>query len=174
VSAERLRGLVIGAVVVAAIALGMSFVALKRPFTTAGEAQVLVRKISGLLLERERILSELVCESDANTQQDCLEFYLVQIRKDGAALHASQRRGLSRLAANQVAMLALAEAYEPMAKREEYASGLNELREYVLAWNERWNALFEVFMAGGNLPPGHSPFPTTFADALLAERAGLE
>jgi hypothetical protein len=124
------------------------------------------------LFERDRLLAELARQPGWNAEQDPLQTYLALIRRDGAAAHVPMRRSLSQLATNQVSLLALAEAFEPQARGKGYASALQALRGYVLGWNQRWNELFEVFMAGGNLASEQSPFPKVFADALRAEGAG--
>jgi hypothetical protein len=171
VAAERFKGIALAALAAAAIALGVSSVAIHRSSQSMEQGRVLVQRINGLLAEHSRLLVELARQPQQSESGDLLADYLANIRRDGAAMHVSTRRGLSRLAANQLSLLALADAYEPLARGIRYPDALRDLRAHVQAWNERWNALFEVFMAGGNLGEQQTPFPQSFADAMRAEGA---
>jgi hypothetical protein len=154
--------LVIAAFALAALAL--SVLALLRAQETRAQGTGLRQRIHQLVLEHQRLESELTHEPFAETGASPLEAYLARIRRDGAARHVEMRHRLTALAENNVALLTLAEAYEPFAGDEGYAAPLRALRSYVITWNERWNGLFEIFMAGGNLASGELPFPKQFAE----------
>jgi hypothetical protein len=171
VGAERVKGFAIAAIVAAAIALGVSFAALHRASRSEVRGQELVQRISGLLAERERLLGEFERQPGRTPLQDPLVDYLALIRRDGASMHAPMHRTLSHLAVNQLSLLTLADVFEPLARKKGYPGALRELRGYVFSWNDRWNGLFEIFMAGGNLAPQPGPFPQSFAEALRAEGA---
>ena len=170
-SAERFKGIAIVALIVGAIALGVSLVALRGFAGSKAPRRALVHQMQGLVAERDRLMKEVSGQPGGESGQDTLEIYLELIRKDGAAAHVPLRRTLSALSANQVSMLALADAYEPFARTPGYAGALRALRAYVLSWNLRWDGVFEVFMAGGNVGKQQAPFPDSFADALAAEGA---
>ena len=87
----------------------------------------------------------------------------------GIPQHSEMRRRLAALAEDNAELLALAEAYESSAKSDAYAAQLRELRTYVITWNDRWNRLFETFMAGGNLAGGEPPFPPQFAEVIKSD-----
>lgn len=64
---------------------------------------------------------------------------------------------------------ALAEAYEPAARADSYPNQLRALRVYVITWNDRWNGLFETYMAGGNLAGREPAFPVGFLASVNAQ-----
>lgn len=124
----------------------------------------LERQIQLRIAEHQRLESILAKDLEAGTGP--LDSYLARIRRDGVPQHAATHRQLAALAQLNAELLALAEAYEPVARRADYASRLRELRGYVIGWNERWNGIFETFMAGGNLAGSEPPFPARYGEGV--------
>ena len=156
-------------VVIAAVAfaaMSLSVLALLYARQTTMQGGELRQRISQLVAEHQRLEGELTREPFVDAGASPLEAYLARIRRDGAARHVDMRRRLAALAENNAALLALADAYEPFAGNNDYAGQLHALRSYVITWNERWNTLFEIFMAGGNLAAGEQPFPKQFSDSI--------
>ena len=48
-----------------------------------------------------------------------------------------------------------------------------QFSDYANTMRDRWQTVFEVFMAGGNLPAANPAPPPAFEEAVRAELAGL-
>ena len=123
----------------------------------------LTQQIAMRLAEHERLQAALVQDGAGEAP---LAVYLARIRRDGVPQHAAMHRQLAALAQLNAELLVLAEAYEPLARQSDYGSRLRELRTYVITWNDRWNGIFETFMAGGNLAGGEPSLPRRFTEAF--------
>lgn len=138
--------------------------------SSSGDARTqLQQHMSRLIADHKRLEAELAHEPFADAGMPPMEAYLARIRRDGVPQHSEMRRRLAALAEDNAELLALAEAYESSAKSDAYAAQLRELRTYVITWNDRWNRLFETFMAGGNLAGGEPPFPPQFAEVIKSD-----
>lgn len=148
---------------VALVAALVSYAVAQKAGSSAELRSQVRQQILQLVAEHQRLEKELASEPFAEAGKHPLETYLARIRKDGLPAHSEMRRRLASLAEDNTALLALAEAYEPVARSEAYSAQLKQLRTYVITWNDRWNGVFETFMAGGNLAGGEPEFPAGIA-----------
>jgi hypothetical protein len=158
---------------VASIAVAVAFAMLVYVLSShhsSGDLRAHVQQqMSRLVADHRRLEAELAHEPFLDAGKGPMEAYLARIRRDGVPQHSEMRRKLAAIAEDNAELLALAEAYESAAKSEAWPDQLRALRTYVITWNERWNGLFETFMAGGNLAGGEPPFPPQFAEVLKSE-----
>ena len=98
-----------------------------------------------------------------------LAAYLSSIRKDGLPKHAEERIGIDALNRDQMAIVALLDAYAPLAHNEDFKRQAGNYRAYALAFNDHWVSVMEYFMAGGSYPAGELRLPEGFEQALQAE-----
>ena len=164
-------GLLVVALVVAALALGLAFYERSqlqeaRSRVVTGELQPIAR----LLQENQEILKELQSEPFAEKDSGILESYLAKIRRDGVPKHADMKQKLDTLAENNTAIVTLLKAYSPQAKMWGFVVEADNFRNYASAWRDRWNSVMELFMAGGNYAAAGVPFPARFEAVVEAEK----
>ena len=133
-----------------------------------------LQPIAALLEADRKIFNDLKTEGMLGSDADLLETYLASIRKDGAAKHATTTHAIDALANNNIAIVTLLERYVPRARTPAFQAAAGQFRDYATEFRDRWQSVFETFMAGGNLPAASAAFPTSFAAALAAERSALE
>jgi hypothetical protein len=170
VNQKSVLGLLIVAVVVAALALGLVFYERSqlqevRSRVVAGELQ----PIAMLLKENQALIKELQTEPFAEKDSGILESYLAKIRRDGVPKHADMKQKLDRLAENNTAIVTLIKAYAPQARMWAFEVEGDHFRNYASAWRDRWNSVMEIFMAGGNYAAAGVPLSAGFAAAVEAE-----
>jgi hypothetical protein len=170
VNQKSVLGLLVVAVVVAALALGLVFYESSqlqevRTRIVAGELQ----PIATLLKENQSILKELQAEPFTEKDPGILESYLAKIRRDGVPKHADMKQKLDALAENNTAIVTLIKAYAPQARMWAFEVEGDHFRNYASAWRDRWNSVMEIFMAGGNYAAAGVPFPANFQEAVEAE-----
>jgi hypothetical protein len=130
-----------------------------------------LRPMATLLNQDQQVVSELQEAPFIENGSDILESYLTKIRRDGVAKHANMKQLLDQLAENNVAIVTLIKVYAPLAKTANFTSEADKFRNYASAWNDRWNSVMEIFMAGGNYPVTGIPFPAGFPATIEAEIA---
>jgi hypothetical protein len=130
-----------------------------------------LQPIAMLLEEDQALIKELQTEPFTEPNSGILESYLAKIRRDGVPKHADMKQKLDALAENNTAIVTLIKAYAPQAKTAGFVSEGDKFRNYAPAWRDRWNAVMELFMAGGNYAAAGVPFPDGFSAAVEAEIA---
>jgi hypothetical protein len=157
------------ALLVALLALTASYYALEAARSRLGSD--MLATMAALLKEDEGIITELQSAPYVENDNGVLESYLVKIRRDGVAKTAPMKQRLDQLAENNTALVTLTTAYSPRARTAAFASEANKFRNYAVAWRDRWNAVMELFMAGGNYPASGPALPKEFASAVQMEIA---
>jgi hypothetical protein len=133
-----------------------------------------LKPLAALLGEDQQVLQALQGDSALEKQSGILASYLAKIRADGVAKHADMKQRLDRLAENNSAIIALIDVYTPHARSAAFSAESERFVRYAIAWRDRWNAVMELFMAGGNYPVAGVPFPTGFPTAVDAEIAAAK
>ena len=133
-----------------------------------------LQPMAALLEEDRRILSDLKVEGLADSDSVLLDTYLARIRADSVPKHATTTHAIDALANNNTAIVTLLERYVPRARTPAFQAAAGQFRDYATEFRDRWQSVFETFMAGGNLPAAGTAFPPSFAAALAAERSALE
>ena len=133
----------------------------------------MLQPIATLLQEDQAILQELQAESSGAKDPGILQSYLFMLRRDGVVKTAHMRQRLNKLAENNTALITLITAYRPNAKTTAFALEANKFREYALVWRDRWNAVTELFMSGGDYPAAIDGIPNGFAAAVQVEIAAV-
>lgn len=140
-------------------------------------SQVVARElqpIAALLNEDQALINELQAEPFTEKDSGILESYLAKIRRDGVAKNAQMKQRLDQLAENNTAIVTLIKAYAPRAKTPAFTIEADKFRDYASAWRDRWNAVMELFMAGGNYAVSGIPFPKEFPERVQAELAAVQ
>jgi len=127
--------------------------------------------IAGLLQENEALRGKLKADPLMDKDAGILESYLVTIRRDGVAKHATTKQCLDELAENNTAIVTLIKSYAPQARTSAFTREAEKFRKYAIAWRDRWNSVMELFMAGGTYPAAAPPFPHDFIEAVRVEIA---
>lgn len=153
----------------AASALAVSVYALRGTAHSSLNRQTVLQSMTSRLQERDALMEKVRSLIEVQPGQELLSEYLAVIRRDGLSAHTDLRRQLDTLAGNTAALATLVELYSPYAATEEYRAESGHYLEYAHSWRDRWNAVFEIFMAGGNLPASQREFPQQFAAAIRKE-----
>jgi hypothetical protein len=130
-----------------------------------------LRPIAMLLNENQALIHELRSEPLTEKESGLLASYLATIRRDGVAQHADMKQKLDTLAENNTAIVTLIKAYAPHTITPAFSAEADKFRNYASAWRDRWNSVFELFMAGGNYAVSGIQFPERFPEAVQAEIA---
>ena len=133
-----------------------------------------LQPIASLLDEDRKILNDLKTEGLGDSDSVVLENYLARIRGDSVPKHAELKQRIDALVNNNTAIVTLLARYAPRARTSAFRAGAETFRDYASRFRDRWQSVFEIFMAGGHLPAAGPAFPTAFADALAAERAAAQ
>jgi hypothetical protein len=105
----------------------------------------------------------LTAPTDPDSDAGVLESYLSEIRKNGVSRHAKMAQQIDTVVNNNAAVVALSAAYSTHAKTEGFRLSTGKFRDYADNFRDRWQSVFEIFMAGGNLPSAGAPYPADFA-----------
>jgi secreted Zn-dependent insulinase-like peptidase len=126
-----------------------------------------LRPIAALIDENLKTLDSL--KKDGISESEILANYLQQIRKDGVPKNSGFKQRIDSLVNNNSAIVTLISKYEPHAHTPEFRAAADKFRDYAAAYRDRWQSVFEIFMAGGNLPAESKPFPAELADVVSRE-----
>ena len=130
-----------------------------------------LQPIASFLEEDRKILNDLKAQGLGDTDSVLLETYLARIRADNVPKHAVLKQHIDALVNNNTAVVTLLARYAPRARTSAFRAGAEKFRDYASRFRDRWQSVFEIFMAGGHLPAAGPVFPTDFADALAVETA---
>jgi hypothetical protein len=130
-----------------------------------------LQPIAALTEENRKILETLKSEGLADSEGALLGSYLARIRKDGVPVNSGMKQRIDTLVNNNTVIVALLSKYAPHAKTPAFRAAAEQYRNYAFSFRDRWQSLFEVFMAGGNLPALGPAFPSGFSASLNQEMA---
>jgi hypothetical protein len=108
-----------------------------------------LQPIAALLKDDRRILADLDRQGAGNSDAVLLENYLVQVRKDGVPQHSGLKLQIDQLVTNNVAIVTLLDRYSARARTSAFKAGALRFRRYATTFHDRWQSIFEIFMAGG-------------------------
>jgi hypothetical protein len=133
------------------------------------EVDSALRPVSALLDDNARLLEWLRRSEGVDADSAILNGYLALVRKDGVPKHSDLKQAIDRLVTNDTTIVALLQHYTAGGASAQFRLAANQYTEYAVGIRDRWQAVFEVFMAGGNLPAVSNPPPADFKAALHAE-----
>ena len=128
-----------------------------------------LQPVAALLVENRKIIHSLQSEGYADSESSILESYLARIRKDGVPKYSAMKRNIDTLVNNNTAIMALLSKYTARARTSGFSAGADRYRDYSSALRDRWQSVFEIFMAGGNLPQAGPTMPAGMEEALKKE-----
>lgn len=131
-----------------------------------------LQEISGLLADNAKLVDELRQVEGAVAEGAILSTYLDLIRKDGVPRHSATKRSIDRLVDNNTVIVALTRHYLEQDASATFRAAASQYIDYAAALRDRSQAVFEIFMAGGNLPAANGERPAIFEQELKAERSG--
>ena len=139
----------------------------------ARQTQVLdaLDPMAEMLKENAAVTRELRTAPYSEGNNDFVSAYLIKIRRDGVPKHSDMKQRIDRLNNNSTAILTLLARYSTHAKTAAFKASAERFREYAISLRDRWQSVFEIFMAGGNLPTAGPAPPAEFSDAVAAESA---
>ena len=124
-----------------------------------------LRPLAGLLEENQKIIGSLQHDGYAESEAALLTTYLALIRKDGVPKNSAMKQRIDQIGNNNTAVLTLLSKLSARAHTPAFRVAADHYRDYAISFRDRWQSLFEVFMAGGNLPANG---PTMPSDLLTA------
>jgi hypothetical protein len=139
---------------------------------TRQEREHVLKDVSRLLADNAKLIAELERMEGVRAEGAILATYLDMIRKDGVPKHSSTKRGIDQLVENNSVIVALTHLYLERGGSARLRTAAVQYVDYAATFRDRWQSVFELFMAGGNMPSVSSPTPTAFGQALEAERSG--
>lgn len=133
------------------------------------EVEDILQPIAALLEENRNVVESLKRDGLAESESAILDSYMQRIRKDGAPKNSAMKRRIDALVDNNTVIVALLSAYAPRARTRGFRAAADKFRDYASSFRDRWHSVFEIFMAGGNLPRTGPAFPAELAEAVSAE-----
>jgi hypothetical protein len=163
--------LVLVCVVIASTA-GFTWYLADRHFR-AQAADETLQAIAELLKDNSRIIDSLVHNKIVDSEPTILDGYLQRIRRDGVANNSAVKQQIDTLSSNNTAIMTLLSKYAARARTAAFKAAADQYRNYAISFRDRWQSVFEIFMAGGNLPAAGPAFPGAFEAVLHVEVAAL-
>lgn len=146
--------------------------ALARSEVLRQEREQTLQDVEELLADNARLVAELGQGEIATSEASILSRYLDSIRKDGVPKHSATKRKIDRLIDNNTTIVALIRRYVHRDGNATFRAAVSEYIDYTASLRDRWQAVFEIFMAGGNLPAANGERPASFERELKLELAG--
>ena len=167
------RIIIQGAIVVAllALAIGGTWHYARQDLRTCVVDDSL-QPIAELLKDNRRLIDSLTHDGMADSESALLDTYLQRIRTDGVPKHSAMKQRIDTLVNNNTVIVALLSKYATHARTPAFKSAAEQYRTYAISFRDRWQSVFEIFMAGGNLPSAAPPYPSEFNAQLAAELSG--
>jgi hypothetical protein len=125
--------------------------------------------VSEMLKENAAITQDLQSAPYAEGDNDFVSAYLIKIRRDGVPKHSDTKQRIDRVNNNNTAILALLAKYSTHARTPAFKASAERFRDYGISLRDRWQSVFEIFMAGGNLPAAAPPIPADFSRVIATE-----
>ena len=113
-----------------------------------------------------KLIGSLSTGAGIKAGESILDRYLRDIRRDGPASHAAAKRKIDQLASNTEALLVLLDTYSPASEPGPLKKNTEEFRRYASVWLDRKNSVMDLYLLGGNFPPGEPEFPTELLQTL--------
>ena len=160
--------MIAAAIVAAAAALGGSWYWSEARLHAYAVSESL-RPAQLLLQENMGILQALKNGNYAESESQLFDAYLARIRKDGVPASGGMRQQIDQLVNNNTLILALLSQYAPQAHSPAFRASVDRFRDYAIPFRDRWQTVFEIFMAGGHLPAAGPSLPPEVAQAVAEE-----
>ena len=128
-----------------------------------------LQPIAALLDDNKRIIVSLTKDGLTESESAILDTYLQRIRKDGVPKNSVMKQRIDALVNNNTAIVALLFKYIPRARTALFRSAAGKFVDYAASFRDRWQSVFEIFMAGGSVPAAGPAFPSDMAVAVSAE-----
>ena len=128
-----------------------------------------LQPIAFLLAENRKIIDSLKADGYVESESAILETYLAKIRKDGVAKNSAIKQRIDTLVNNNTVIVALLSKFSPHARTPEFRAVAAKFADYASSLRDRWQSVFEIFMAGGNLPVAGPEYPAQLASVLNQE-----
>jgi hypothetical protein len=122
-----------------------------------------------LLKDNQRIIDSLIHDGLAASEPLLLNNYLQRIRQDGLPKYSAMKQRIDTLVNNNTIIVALLSNYTAHARTRAFKAAAEQYRSYATSFRDRWQSVFEIFMAGGNLPAAGPEYPAQFAIVLDQE-----
>ena len=135
------------------------------------EVEDILQPIAVRLEDNRNIVESLKRDGLADSESAIPDTYLQRIRKDGVPKNSAMKQRIDRLVDNNTAIVTLLSTYTTRARTLEFRVAAEKYRDYANSFRDRWQSVFEVFMAGGNLPPVGAAFPVELAGTVSVEIA---
>ena len=110
--------------------------------------------VKALLTDNAHIVDALKKSEGVDTEGQILNAYLALIRKDGVPKHSDFKSQIDPLVNNNTAIVALVTRFADHGGSPDFRAAAHQYTDYATALRDRWQSVFELFMAGGNLPSG--------------------
>lgn len=128
-----------------------------------------LQPIASLLGQNRKTMQELKSSGYAESESTLLDSYLARIRRDGAPPNSGMKQRIDSLVNNNTVIAAFLAKYAPHARGSAFKAAAEQYRNYAISFRDRWQSVFEIFMAGGNLPAAGPEYPAQFAATLDQE-----
>jgi hypothetical protein len=128
-----------------------------------------LQPIAALLQENANILHAIQTERYADSESAILDSYLMRIRRDGVPKNAGMKQRIDQLVNNNTVIVALLSKYAVHARTPAFKAAADRFRNYAIPFRDRWQSVFEIFMAGGNLPSAGPSLPPEITQAVAEE-----
>lgn len=161
------------AVVLLAIAVGGTWHYADRSLRRCAVDESL-QPIAELLKDDQRLVDSLIHDGMADSEPTILDTYLQRIRRDSAPKSSAMKQRIDTLVSNNTVIVALLSKYSTHVQMPAFEAAAEQYRNYAISFRDRWQSVFEIFMAGGHLPAAGPAIPTNFAAALAAESLAVE
>jgi hypothetical protein len=130
-----------------------------------------LRPIAALLEDNRTIVEAIKKDGMAESESVILSTYLAQVRKDGVSQHSAFKQRIDALVNNNTMIVALLSKYTPRARTTEFRVAADKFVDYATTFRDRWQSVFEIFMAGGNLSAMGPVPPADFVGSVAKEGA---
>lgn len=135
------------------------------------EADDTLQRVVALLDENARLIDSLKRVEGIESDAAILSSYLALIRKDSVPKHSDLKQNIDRWMNNNTAIVILLNRYTVRNGSAAFRVATTQYSEYATTLRDRWQSVFEIFMAGGNLPAANGSPPAGFKEALRSELA---
>lgn len=129
--------------------------------------------IVAALAENTRLRQAVRHAGGLGSDGEVLSTYLALIRRDGVPRHSAFKRQIDLLIDSNAFVATLANRHLAHDASPAFRITATQFTDYANTVRDRWQTIFEVFMAGGNLPVANPVPPAAFEEAVRAELAAL-
>lgn len=91
-----------------------------------------------------------------------LETYLFRIRRDGVSSHPVMRERINTLVKNNNHIVALLQSYQGHTFTEQFSRESDKFREHAQRYNDRWNAMLDIYKDETKRAQACAPISTEF------------